>query len=154
MSSSMDERKLLKKREKLMDLWVKNHESYVTLIPRYEGLLEQLRQINKHRKKRICLFKIKKLYLDEYPEIELLSLQSQPEAEEYISTLELSEVCTLICTIQDYLNSYIYCTLIDKIADYEYEINHPEVANWTYAMSAESCTGGRKVREHISREDL
>lgn len=110
-------------KERLLARWEENHEDYVNLVPRYFSLLERIREHNNTRgKKMIYAKKIKKLYLEEYPEIEVLCIQSRSDARKYIASLETSELIEQLNLIQDYLESYIYRTLINKIADYSYQL--------------------------------
>ncbi|MBR3156957.1 hypothetical protein IKF20_00790 [Candidatus Saccharibacteria bacterium] len=113
-------------KERLMGLWLKNHETYESLIPKYNELLDQIRELNSKRGDRITFFKIKKSDLKDYPTIKLLKIHRERDARAYLDRLDESEMIILANTIQDYLESYIYRTLCNKIAEYEYRLAHPE----------------------------
>ncbi|MBR3236294.1 hypothetical protein IKF92_01245 [Candidatus Saccharibacteria bacterium] len=112
--------------DRLLVLWQTNHESYETLIPTYESLVEKLRTQNSGRRKRFPLLKIKKTDLKEYPDILLLKIHRESDATRYLLGLEQGEMIELINMIQDFLESYIYKTLINKIAEYKYQLDYPE----------------------------
>ena len=113
-------------KERLLGLWLKNHEAYECLIPKYNELLDQIRDLNSKRGDHISFFKIKKSELNDYPNIKLLKIHRERDVRVYLDRLEEEEMIELANVIQDYLESYIYRTLINKIAEYEYRLAHPE----------------------------
>ena len=112
--------------DRLLALWQANHESYETLIPTYESLADEMRAQNSGKRNRFPLLKIKKTDLGDYPDILLLKIHRESDVTRYLLGLEEGEMIELINRIQDFLESYIYRTLINKIAEYRYQLDYPE----------------------------
>lgn len=125
-------------------LWVKYHGEYPKLLAEYERLLTKKRELD------LDLGEIRpSLLRDEAPNIRILEIESEEELEDYLDTLEISDLMMEIGKINHYVsNNPARRTLKSKIFDYGYRIRMQNAYKSPLAMSPEACKCGKTYGHH------
>ena len=100
-------------------LWLRHSKRYCTLIPEYEKLLQEKRDL-----KIKVLNPVNKSVLDEIPEIELLRAKSLKSFHRKLKKYSAGRLSAEIIRIERMISGYAYRTVEDRICDYKYEIRH------------------------------
>lgn len=148
--STRDERRLKERKQKIvkygLELYDKYCERYLTIIPEYEELLEEKRELIKHGAK-LRLDPICKNDLKEFTSIPLFKMD-RDDAERLLNLMNISEASVMLTEINMLVNGYLWSSLENRILEYKYQIKrHYEKKRSLAPMPGGACSNnGKKPR--------
>ncbi|MDO4611473.1 MAG: hypothetical protein Q4B34_01270, partial [Candidatus Saccharibacteria bacterium] len=138
-----------------LGLWALNNESYRN-TPKLYWMLYQKKIDLKIPVRRGD--KIKKLDLDQYPEIPVLREKNEEVAFEILSGMSLQELSSTMRQIEQFKEHFVYRTMLARISDFRFQIDRHGKPKPKYAYDPEyrgSSGGnsrGRSRRSGLSDE--
>ena len=100
--------------ERTMNLWERYGEEYRTILKDYYNLLEEKRRLNIRP-----LDKIKESTIREFPVISFLYFDDYRSAEEYLLSLNPSQLVDVMTDVDLYADSKVRRDLLARIFDYK-----------------------------------
>lgn len=136
--------------DETLALWEKYAVEYRSLLPNYYAALEKRRAANISGP----LNKIKESELKKFPKIELLDIENEDDAIEYLLNLTESNLVLVRSNILDFfvVDGKLYKDLKVKTFDYLHKVRMKKARKSIYAINPDSCGCGRKCSSHKERE--
>ncbi len=129
-----------------MELWRRYGEDYRTKVIRYRFLLDAKRAF-----KLFPLCAISESDIKNYPQIPFLRIIWEDEAQAFLANLPVHRLSALVDRIEYVVDfDYTYCSLTNRIQEYERQIRHRNDKRCIYAMNPDCCTafGANRRRTH------